>query len=85
MPRGPKGQKRLADVIGNAIRVATGEITEEVADDGNGRTAHAPPRVLALGVGTDCSISTYFLNNASSRGGTQLEPGASSAEWATRI
>ena len=32
MPRGPKGQKRPADVIGNAVhvmRIATGEITEE--------------------------------------------------------
>lgn len=32
MPTGPKGQKRPADVIGNAIRVAkiaTGEIEEE--------------------------------------------------------
>ena len=31
MPRGPKGEKRPADVIGNAVhvmRVATGEITE---------------------------------------------------------
>lgn len=31
MPRGPKGQKRPADVIGNAVRVmriATGEETE---------------------------------------------------------
>lgn len=31
MPRGPKGQKRPADVIGNAImvaKIATGEITE---------------------------------------------------------
>jgi hypothetical protein len=31
MPRGPKGEKRLADVIGNAVhvmRIATGEIEE---------------------------------------------------------
>lgn len=31
MPKGPKGQRRPADVIGNAVRVmriATGEITE---------------------------------------------------------
>jgi hypothetical protein len=36
MPRGPKGQKRPADVIGNAIRVAkiaTGEAEEEYEDD----------------------------------------------------
>jgi hypothetical protein len=33
MPRGPQGQKRPADVIGNAImvaKIATGEITEEL-------------------------------------------------------
>jgi hypothetical protein len=33
MPRGPKGEKRPADVIGNAVhvmRVATGEIEEAV-------------------------------------------------------
>lgn len=32
MPTGPKGQKRPADVIGNAVRVAqiaTGEVKEE--------------------------------------------------------
>lgn len=32
MPRGPKGEKRPADVIGNAVRVmriATGEIEDE--------------------------------------------------------
>jgi hypothetical protein len=38
MPRGPKGQKRPADVIGNAIkvaRIATGEEQEDFgADDG---------------------------------------------------
>ena len=37
MPKGPKGQRRPADVIGNAIkvaRIATGEETEDVVDDG---------------------------------------------------
>ena len=38
MPRGPKGQKRPADVIGNAVkvmRIATGEEEESFpADDG---------------------------------------------------
>jgi hypothetical protein len=35
MPRGPKGEKRPADVIGNAVhvmRVATGEIEEKPPD-----------------------------------------------------
>ena len=39
MPTGPKGQKRPADVIGNAVkvmRIATGEEEEETpADDKN--------------------------------------------------
>jgi hypothetical protein len=33
MPRGPKGEKRPADVIGAAImvaRIATGEVTEKI-------------------------------------------------------
>lgn len=45
MPTGPKGQKRPADVIGNAIkvaRIATGEDVEEtVVDDGKDPNAKA--------------------------------------------
>ncbi len=44
MPKSPKGQKRAADVIGNAVmvmRIATGEITETVPDDGKDPTAKA--------------------------------------------
>ncbi len=44
MPRGPKGEKRPADVIGNAIRVAkiaTGEIEETMPDDGKDKAAQA--------------------------------------------
>ncbi len=45
MPTGPKGQKRPADVIGNAIRVAkiaTGEIEEDATpDDGKDKAAQA--------------------------------------------
>ena len=36
MPRGPRGEKRPADVIGNAVKVmqiATGEETEELETD----------------------------------------------------
>jgi hypothetical protein len=43
MPRGPKGEKRPADVIGNAVhvmRIATGEIEESFpADDGKNKAA----------------------------------------------
>jgi hypothetical protein len=45
MPKGPKGQKRPADVIGNAIRVAkiaTGEEVEDFgADDGKDNAAQS--------------------------------------------
>ncbi len=44
MPKGPQGQKRPADVIGNAVRVmeiATGEREEEFEDDGKDPAAKA--------------------------------------------
>jgi hypothetical protein len=45
MPRGPKGQKRLADVIGAAVKVmkiATGEEPEDCgADDGKDKAAQS--------------------------------------------
>ena len=42
MPTGPKGQKRLADVIGNAVRVmriATGDEADDVVGDGKNAAA----------------------------------------------
>lgn len=45
MPRGPKGEKRPADVIGNAVKVmkiAVGEETEDAApEDGKNKAAQA--------------------------------------------
>ena len=44
MPKGPQGQKRPADVIGNAVkvmRIATGEEQEEHEDDGKDPAAKA--------------------------------------------
>jgi hypothetical protein len=44
MPTGPKGQKRKADVIGNAVliaRIATGEAEDDVPDDGKDKAAQA--------------------------------------------
>ena len=41
MPKGPKGQKRPADVISNAVtvmKIATGELTE-TTEDGKNRAA----------------------------------------------
>ena len=42
MPKGPKGEKRPADVIGTAIkvaRIATGEIEDKQPDDGKNKAA----------------------------------------------
>ena len=42
MPTGPKGEKRPADVIGNAVkvmRIATGEEDEKLTDDGKDEAA----------------------------------------------
>lgn len=48
MPTGPKGQKRPADVIGNAVkvmRIATGEEVEDATpDDGKDKAAQAMGR-----------------------------------------
>lgn len=44
MPKGPKGQKRPADVIGNAVtiaKIATGEIEDDIPDDGKDKAAQA--------------------------------------------
>jgi hypothetical protein len=44
MPTGPKGEKRPADVIGNAVRImqiATGEVEDTAPDDGKDKAAQA--------------------------------------------
>jgi len=49
MPKGPQGQKRPADVIGNAImvaRLATGEITEDLKEP-SGRVRSGQAGALA--------------------------------------
>ena len=51
MPRGPKGEKRPADVIGNAVlvmKIATGEIEEkETAAPKRAKGGRARARVLS--------------------------------------
>ena len=42
MPKGPKDQKRPADVNSNAVtvmRIATGEVEEALSEDGNSKAA----------------------------------------------
>jgi hypothetical protein len=48
MPRGPKGEKRPAEVIGNAVhvmRIATGEAEEANPDEGKNAAAVALGRM----------------------------------------
>lgn len=48
MPRGPKGEKRPADVVGNAVhvmRIATGEIEDLTTEDGKNAAAVALGRM----------------------------------------
>jgi hypothetical protein len=47
MPTGPNGEKRKADVIGNAVhimRIATGEIDDVAPDDSKDKAAQAMGR-----------------------------------------
>ena len=42
MPKGPKGEKRPADVVSNAVRIAriaTGEEEDEITEDGKDKAA----------------------------------------------
>ena len=44
MPKGPKGEKRPADVIGNAVkvmRIAVGDESDIAPDDGKNKAAQA--------------------------------------------
>jgi hypothetical protein len=48
MPRGPKGERRPRDVIGNAVhvmRIATGQIKDKITDDGKNAAAVALGRM----------------------------------------
>ena len=70
MPRGPQGQKRPADVIGNAVRVmriATGEETEEVDPV---KSAAAELEVAGKGACWKTHFGAAFCNSASSGEGS---------------
>jgi hypothetical protein len=50
LPKGPSGQKRPADVIGNAVhvmRIATGEIEETTPPSGRVRSGQAGAKARA--------------------------------------
>jgi hypothetical protein len=48
MPRGPQGQRRKADVVGNAVmiaKIATGELEDVTTEDGKNAAAVALGRM----------------------------------------
>ncbi len=48
MPKGPKGEKRPADAVGAAVmvaKIATGEVEDELTDDGKNKAAQALGRL----------------------------------------
>lgn len=48
MPKGPKGEKRPRDVVGAAVkvaRIATGEIEEDLDENGKNKAAQALGRL----------------------------------------
>ena len=74
MPKGPQGQKRPADVIGNAVkvmRIAVGEEEEEYADDGK------DPAAKALGA----KGGRARAKNLSKRQRSDIARNAANARW----
>ena len=61
MPKGPRGEKRPADVIGNAVkvmRIATGEETDELPDS---QSRSAAAELGSLGGKARAILALFFL------------------------
>ncbi len=74
MPKGPKGQKRPADVIGAAVhvaKIATGEIEDNIPDDGK------DPAAKALGK----KGGTARAKNLTSEQRTEIAKKAADKRW----
>jgi len=70
MPTGPKGQKRPADVISNAVhvmRIGTGEIAEALTDDGKNAAAVALGR--KGGLARAANLTKKRLREIAKKGG----------------
>ena len=74
MPKGPRGEKRPADVIGNAVhvmRVATGEIEKELPpDDGKDKAAQCTREEGRGGAGGEAHAGAEGRNRAEGSGET---------------
>lgn len=79
MPKGPKGEKRPADVIGAAVkvmRIATGEITEDADRDDDGKDKAA----VALGRKGGAARAAKL----SKRRRTEIARKAAAKRWGTK-
>ena len=75
MPKGPKGEKRPADVIGAAVKVmqiATGEI-EETTDDGKNKAAVELGRRGGKARAAKMTPEQMLVVNLSGRGDKDIE------------
>ena len=77
MPRGPKGERRPADVNARAVligKIATGEVEDETTDDGKNAAA------VALGrMGGTARAASMTANKRS-----KIAKNAALARWARR-
>lgn len=81
MPKGPKGEKRPADVIGGAVhvmRIATGEITETTDAEGK------DPAAVALGRKGGLKGGKARATSLSSSQRREIAQRAAKARWKKR-
>jgi hypothetical protein len=77
MPRTPKGHKRPADVVSNAVhvmKIATGEIEESLTEDGKSKAA--------VELGRKGGLARAKKTNKAKR--IEIARKAASARWNTR-
>lgn len=77
MPKGPRGEKRPADAIGNAIkvaRIAVGDIEDDIPDDGK------DPAAKALGAKGGKARAA----NLSAKKRSEIAKRAADARWAAK-
>ena len=85
MPKGPKGERRPADVIGNAVhvmRIATGEIEDTIpgsANDASGKN----PNAVALGRLGGQKGGKARADKLSAEKRTEIATKAAKARWRT--
>jgi hypothetical protein len=77
MPRGPKGEKRPADVIGNAVKVMRIAVGEEIESNGNQDTKKDASNISSLG-------GQARSKSLSKEDRSRIAKNAASLRWAAR-